>query len=143
MRVVPVSLLLVATLTAGEVAGTDDKPAPAGRPTAACAVVVTVLNPDQFYPPGSLRRAEEGEVVLEFTADPGADRPRDVQIVKSSGFAELDAAALKVAKAMQVSSPCSTQTVRRSLQFAQWRSEKDSTPWGTIEGTVQILPYEE
>ena len=57
---------------------------------------VRAIRPD--YPRGARQRGEEGNVVVEVEI--GADgRCADARVVESSGFMELDAAALKAAKA--------------------------------------------
>ena len=57
---------------------------------------VRAIRPD--YPRGSRQRGEEGNVVVEVEI--GADgRCTDARVVESSGFMELDAAALKAVKA--------------------------------------------
>ena len=54
------------------------------------------IRPD--YPRGARQRGEEGNVVVEVEI--GADgRCADARVVESSGFMELDAAALKAVKA--------------------------------------------
>ncbi len=50
------------------------------------------------YPLGSRRRGEEGGVVLEIAVD-ARGGVEHVEVVQSSGFAELDAAALRAARA--------------------------------------------
>ena len=57
---------------------------------------VRAIRPD--YPRGARQRGEEGNVVVEVEI--GADgRCADARVVESSGFMELDAAALKAVKA--------------------------------------------
>jgi TonB family protein len=55
-------------------------------------------NPVDFYPQGSIRRAEQGAPTVRVCVDPSGKLLRDPEVVESSGFRELDAAAIKVAK---------------------------------------------
>jgi len=72
---------------------------------------------DDFYPASSRRRDEQGSVVLEFvlTAD---SVPADVRVAASSGFAELDSAALKYAKYLHAKSTCVGAHARVKVRFA-------------------------
>jgi TonB family protein len=56
-------------------------------------------NPVDFYPRGSMRRAEQGAPTVKVCVAPSGKLLRDPEVVESSGFRELDAAAIKVAKA--------------------------------------------
>ena len=47
---------------------------------ASCPVEVTLVNPDDYYPPGSIRRQESGEVVIEFTASCGSCLAGDISL---------------------------------------------------------------
>lgn len=49
------------------------------------------------YPPEAVRQRHEGTVLLAFTIGPDGS-PLDIQVARSSGFAELDAAALQAAR---------------------------------------------
>jgi len=49
------------------------------------------------YPPEALRQRHEGTVLLAFTIGPDGS-PLDIQVARSSGFAELDSAALAAAR---------------------------------------------
>jgi TonB family protein len=60
-------------------------------------------NPVDYYPPGSKRRAEQGTPIVEACVGPSGKLLRDPEVVVSSGFFELDAAAIKVAKASRYS----------------------------------------
>ena len=50
------------------------------------------------YPKGARQRGEQGDVTLEIRVDAGGE-VEEAKVVVSSGFAELDAAAVKAAKA--------------------------------------------
>jgi len=73
------------------------------------------------YPKGARQRGEQGDVLLEIHvgADGGVD---DVKVVRSSGFAELDAAAMKAVRAARFAPARSdghpvASTARLSLSF--------------------------
>jgi TonB family protein len=83
---------------------------------------------NDYYPPGSLRRAEEGEVVIAFKVSPGSKRPSDIEVIHGSGFDALDAAAFKIASSLRVSSPCSVQTVRWAFNFDYEPPEPERRP---------------
>ena len=74
-------------------------PAPAAPPVDIAAtenVSYRKLRPVK-YPPQAIRQRHEGEVILRVLV--GADgTPKDIQIEKSSGFRELDRAAMDAAK---------------------------------------------
>ena len=115
-------------------------------PAAPCAVTVEIRDFDDYYPPGSLRRAEEGEVIVAFKATPGSKRPSDIEVVHGSGFDDLDAAAFKIARSLRVNSPCFAQTVRWAFNFDYEPPEPDPRPvkqhgcivW-TPKGTGYVL----
>lgn len=62
------------------------------------ASITRAVSPIDYYPPSSIRRSEEGDIVLraQVRADSCADA---VAIVVSSGYPDLDAAALQVFEA--------------------------------------------
>src|SRR5262245_16446937 len=72
---------------------------------------------DDYFPPGSLRRGEEGEVIVALQVAPGLRGPLAVEIVRSSGIPGLDEAALKIARSLRMNSPCYSQTVRWAVHF--------------------------
>jgi protein TonB len=74
---------------------------------------VAWLAAHRVYPEGSRRRSEEGEVTVRFTV--AADgKVSDVAVVKGSGFAALDAAALSMLRGAALPPPGTeaTRTVR-------------------------------
>ena len=71
---------------------------------ASCPVEATIGFPEDYYPPGTIRRMESGEVLLEITVEAGARRVSDVTVAKASGFPDLDNASLKLGRALKVSS---------------------------------------
>ena len=67
----------------------------AGVPTQ----VTRAANPIDFYPAGSVRRQEQGAPVIEACVGPDSQLLREPRVTMTSGFPDLDAAAIKVAKA--------------------------------------------
>ena len=94
------------TEAAKEAKKTEEPPRPASVATAAAAprqarVDAPVrpkkaIKPD--YPKGARQRGEQGNVVLEILVNE-AGRVDDVKVVTSSGFSELDEAAIRAARA--------------------------------------------
>jgi TonB family protein len=73
------------------------------QPSPGPANMTNGANPVDYYPPGSKRRAEQGTPIVEACVGPSGKLLRDPEVVVSSGFFELDAAAIKVAKASRYS----------------------------------------
>lgn len=73
-------------------------------------------SPMDFYPPGSVRRSEEGAVVLEFQST-AESKLADVRVAQSSGFATLDSAALRYARHLRATSPCVGERIRFKVNF--------------------------
>jgi TonB family protein len=88
---------------------------PLGTPPE-CKPTLSGPSPDDFYPPGSRRREEQGGVALEFSVTADAI-PTDVRVVGSSGFADLDTAALKYAKHLRAQGPCVGVRSRVKVRF--------------------------
>ena len=65
---------------------------PPARPT-------EVANPIDYYPPDAKRREEQGAPIVLACVSADGKLVGEPEIVQSSGFPELDAAAIKVAKA--------------------------------------------
>lgn len=63
------------------------------------ANIKRLVNPDDYYPSGSRRRFEQGSPVVQACVGPSGQLLREPVVTDTSGFAELDAAAIKVAKA--------------------------------------------
>ena len=77
------------------------------------------IRPD--YPKGARQRGEQGDVILQIRVN-AEGMVDDVKVVESSGFAELDAAAMKAAKAAKFSPArrghdSVASTARLKLQF--------------------------
>jgi len=62
------------------------------------AKIDRAVSPIDYYPPGSIRRSEEGDIVLRAQVQPD-NCANAVALVVSSGYPDLDAAALQVFEA--------------------------------------------
>jgi protein TonB len=82
---------------------TDKTPPPAPPPpprvAGSPARMTRGVDVDQYYPPGAKRREEQGAPVVQACVGPNGRLVRDPVVTETSGFPELDAAAVKVAKA--------------------------------------------
>jgi protein TonB len=82
---------------------TDKPPPPAPPPPPRVAGqparMTRPANPDDFYPPGSIRREEEGSPVVQACVGANGRLLREPVVTDTSGFPDLDGAAIKVAKA--------------------------------------------
>ena len=82
---------------------TDKPPPPAPPPpprvAGSPAKMKSAANPDEFYPPGAKRREEQGSPVVQACVGANGRLVREPVITETSGFPELDGAAVKVAKA--------------------------------------------
>ena len=99
---VAIDLPMETTTTA--IADITDKPpppAPPPPPRAAGTSAKMKQSPDvdQYYPPGAKRREEQGSPVVQACVAANGRLARDPVVTDTSGFPELDAAAIKVAKA--------------------------------------------
>jgi TonB family protein len=61
--------------------------------------VTSAANPVEFYPAGSIGRKEQGSPIVKACVGPDNQLLGEPIVTNSSGFPELDAAAIKVAKA--------------------------------------------
>ena len=73
--------------------------------------------PSDFYPPISIRRNEQGSVVVEFAVAEPSGKANDIVVARSSEHADLDAAAVKLIGQMTLSSACSAQRYRLTIPF--------------------------
>jgi protein TonB len=82
---------------------TDRPPPPAPPPpprvAGTPAKMTRPVNPDDYYPPGSIRREEQGSPVVQACVGPNGRLLREPVVTDTSGFPDLDSAAIKVAKA--------------------------------------------
>ena len=82
----------------------SDKPPPPAPPpppriAGAPAKMTRPVNPDDYYPPGSIRREEQGSPVVQACVGANGRLLREPVVTDTSGFPDLDGAAVKVAKA--------------------------------------------
>jgi periplasmic protein TonB len=77
------------------------------------ALLAAWLAANRRYPDEARRRSEEGEVTVRFTVMPGG-QVSEAAVVKGSGFAALDAAALRLLQGATLPAPGieATRTVR-------------------------------
>jgi periplasmic protein TonB len=82
---------------------TDKTPPPAPPPpprvAGTQARMKSAADPDQYYPPGAKRREEQGSPVVQACVGPNGRLLREPVVTETSGFPELDVAAVRVAKA--------------------------------------------
>ena len=74
-------------------------PPPDGGPQLPLARLTRPANPDDFYPANSRRRGEEGAPVVKVCVGPSGEILREPEITDTSGFPDIDGAAVRVAKA--------------------------------------------
>jgi protein TonB len=81
---------------------TDKPPPPAPPPpprvAGTSAKMRSAADPDRFYPPGAKRREEQGSPIVRACVGPNGRLLRDPVVTETSGYPELDAAAVQVAK---------------------------------------------
>jgi TonB family protein len=65
------------------------------------AGIARPVNPDNYYPPDSKRRGESGGPIVKVCVGPDGEPLREPEVTESSGFPDLDAAAITVAKAVR------------------------------------------
>ena len=85
--------LFVAAIVGASAAAGDA--VPAGVPVK----ITRLVDPAAFYPSGAKSRGERGSPVVEACVDSSGKLSREPVITDTSGFPDLDAAAVKVAKA--------------------------------------------
>jgi periplasmic protein TonB len=102
-----VSIDLPMETTSTAIQDVSDKPPPPAPPPPRVAAVgakmTRMANADDYYPPGSIRREEQGSPVVQACVGPKGALLREPVVTDTSGFPDLDAAAIKVAKANRYS----------------------------------------
>jgi protein TonB len=99
-----VSIDLPMETTSTAIQDVTDKPPPPAPPppvrvAGSPAKMTRPVNPDDYYPPGSIRREEQGSPVVQACVGPNGRLLREPVVTDTSGFPDLDGAAVKVAKA--------------------------------------------
>ena len=64
------------------------------------------IDAQQFYPSSAKRQGIEGSAVVRYFVPPGGEEPVDAEIVQSSGYPQLDAAAIDTIRSGKFSSDC-------------------------------------
>jgi hypothetical protein len=73
---------------------------------------------DSYYPPGGKRRIEQGVSYFDFDYRHDSKRLSNFSLVRSSGYSDLDNAALKLLRAARVSvDGCISGRARRAVSF--------------------------
>ncbi|MEO8019374.1 MAG: energy transducer TonB [Pseudomonadota bacterium] len=103
---VAIDLPMETTTTA--IADITDKPPPPAPPppprvAGSPAKMKAAADADQYYPPGAKRREEQGSPVVQACVGANGRLVRDPVVTETSGFPELDGAAVKVARASRYS----------------------------------------
>lgn len=91
--------------------------APLTAPAECKATFVRAPNPGDFYPPGSIKRNEQGPVVVEFTIAESPGAPSDITIARTSEHPDLDAAARKFIERARFETACPGQRFRKTIPF--------------------------
>ena len=99
-----VSIDLPMETTSTAIQDVTDKPPPPAPPppvriAGSPAKMTRPVNPDDYPPPGSIRREEQGSPVVQACVGPNGRLLREPVVTDTSGFPDLDGAAVKVAKA--------------------------------------------
>jgi TonB family protein len=123
-------LLILLLLAADPVSPTviqdvTDKPPPPPPPPPVLSArgepcktrVISVADPDAFYPAESRARGEQGDVIIRITGSSQAGPPVSAQIDTSSGFPELDAAGLLAIGQSKFVSNCAGYPLRLKVKF--------------------------
>jgi TonB family protein len=93
---------------------------------AAVAKLKSIVNPDNYYPAGSKRRGEEGSPVVKVCVGPSGKLLGEPEITDTSGFPDLDAAAVKAAKdmryapAIQDGAATAESCLKYKIKFTKW-----------------------
>ena len=93
------------------------------------AAMVRPADPADYYPSESKRRSEQGLAMVHVCVDENGNLVREPDILETSGFPDLDAAAIKVAKATQYragminDNPVMESCMRFKIMFGQGPAE--------------------
>jgi TonB family protein len=107
------------------------QPPPPPKLKAGCAYKVNAGAIQLDYPPGAKERQEEGPVVLQFTLADRSGRPRDIEVVGSSLFPELDAATVRTVAATEMTTGCPGA---RFTVMARYELDPASGPGPALRG---------
>ena len=82
-------------------ANPDPEPAKSAPPASTPARLTRGVDPKDYYPPEAVRRGEQGTSGVQSCVDGTGKLLRDPVITTTSGFPDIDAAAIEVAKAVE------------------------------------------
>jgi hypothetical protein len=107
-----------------------------------CSIEVTLANdPNDFYPPGPIRRFEQGVVLVDFDFRHDAPHVLGPVVVMSSGSSDLDNAALKLLKATRLAvHGCVGGRARRGISFVLLDDSAEPDPPDTTH--LPVAPDE-
>lgn len=118
------SLAALALCAPGWSANPGAEPEKGAQPASTPARLTRGADPKAYYPPESVRRGEQGTAGLLSCVDPSGKLLRDPVINTTSGFPDIDAAAIEVAKAVEYAAgteggaPLPESCVKFKVQFA-------------------------
>jgi TonB family protein len=109
-------------LTANAIMDVTDKPPqpppPPRVPPVACSTRMQhVANIEQYYPAEARREERQGAPVVRITVKKGESEPDSVMLVTSSNHADLDQAAIEVAKASKYVTSCEVGSLMFKVKF--------------------------
>jgi len=116
------SVVVAAILGVSAVGGAAE-PTAVPKTSAVPARMARPADPAKFYPPGAKSRGERGSPVVEACVDSTGKLLREPVITDTSGFPELDAAAVQVAMAsrykpgMDNGAPLSESCIKYRVKF--------------------------
>jgi TonB family protein len=106
------------TVTSGTASCTEREPFPPLDVPAECRFqVVRPVKVSDYYPAASRRVREEGTVALQFQLAEKEGKPSHIQVIGSSLFERLDAAAMKAAGDIVFATACPGRDFRLQLTF--------------------------
>ena len=83
---------------------------------AECTLKMSGVNPAIFYPPGAVRRNEQGPVTVEITMG-SANEMKELTVVRSSEHPALDAAAIQLFRLAKFETNCPGKRFRKTVPF--------------------------
>lgn len=117
---VPLTLLLMAAALAVGARSpvVTDKPLPPPPPPVTCSTKMqNVADIAKYYPAAARREERQGAPVVRVTVKRGESVPDTVMLIASSNHADLDQAALEVAKASKYITSCEVGSLMFKVKF--------------------------
>lgn len=90
---------------------------PLGNPPECRSKVIQAPDPNTFYPEASRTSLQEGPVIVEFTLSASPSSPTDIEVVQSSSYPDLDAAAIRMFGEVQMTTSCVGKRYRTMTSF--------------------------